>query len=264
MNTLVGKLVRTQARDALRSRWIAVYTGFFFLLTEGLLRFSDSNAKAVLSVASASLMIIPLATLVLATIYVYNTREFTELLLAQPVRRSSLFTGLYLGLAIPTATGFIAGVGLPFLVRGGGEVAERGAVTALLAIGAALTFAFTAIAFCIALRVEDRLRGVGIALGVWLLVSVLYDGAVLTVVALFSDYPIERPLLGLMFANPVDLGRVLLLMRLDAAALLGYTGAVFERFFSGARGVAMASALLVLWICLPIAVGARQFRRKDF
>ena len=68
-----------------------------------------------------------------------------------------------------------------------------------------------------------------------------------------------------MFANPVDLGRVLLLMRLDTSALMGYTGAVFERFFADGRGNLLASAaMLSLWIAGPIAIGARQFRRKDF
>lgn len=264
MNASVGKLVRMQARDTLRSRWILVYTGFFLLLTEGLLRFSGGDAKAVLSLATISLMVIPLATLVLSTISVYNAREFTELLLAQPVRRSALYAGLYLGLALPTVGGFVLGVGLPFAMRMRADGSQIGAVIALLLVGAAFTLAFTAIGFCIALRAEDRLRGVAFALGAWLLVSVLYDGLVLIAVALFSDHPIERPLLALMFANPVDLGRVLLLMRLDTSALLGYTGAVFERFFAGGRGILLASAALSLWIAGPIAIGARQFRRKDF
>ena len=102
-----------------------------------------------------------------------------------------------------------------------------------------------------------------IALGVWLLAAVIYDGVVLTLVALFGDYPIERPLLGVMFANPVDLGRVMLLLRLDASALMGYTGAVFERFFAGS-GFAVASVMLVLWIVVPSSLGARLFRAKDF
>jgi Cu-processing system permease protein len=264
MNASVGKLVRMQARDTLRSRWIVVYTTFFLLLTEGLLRFSGGNAKAVLSLATISLMVIPLATIVLSTISIYNAREFTELLLAQPVRRSALYAGLYLGLALPTVGGFLVGVGLPFAVRIGDDSSQLGVVGALLLVGTALTLAFTAIGFCIALRAEDRLRGVAVAIGVWLVVSVLYDGLVLVAVALFSDYPIERPLLALMFANPVDLGRVLLLMRLDTAALLGYTGAVFERFFGGGRGIVLASAALAFWIAGPTAIGARQFHRKDF
>jgi Cu-processing system permease protein len=258
------KLARAQMRDALRSRWIIVYTGVFLALTEALFRFSGSDAKAVLSLATASFAIVPLGTLILSTTYMYNAREFTELLLAQPIRRATVYAGLFLGLAVPMSGGFIAGVGVPLLLRGGGDPAQRGAVVALLAVGTALTLAFTAIAFVVALSVEDRLRGVGIALGVWLLATVAYDGLVLTAVALFSDHPIERPLLALMFANPVDLGRVFLLLRLDVSALMGYTGAVLARFFGTAGGAAAAVAGLALWIVAPTAVAALQFKRKDF
>lgn len=261
---LIWKLARTQARDAVRSRWIAVYTGFFLVLAEGLLRFSDGGAKAVVSLGTATLMIVPLATLVFAMIYVYSARDFTELLLAQPIRRSALFAGLYLGLALPMAAGFVAGVGLPFLVRGGGEPAQHGAVATLLLLGAMLTFVFTALAFCIALRTDDRLRGLGLALGVWLVAALLYDGLVLLAAAVFADYPIERALLALTFANPIDLARVLLLLRLDVAALMGYTGAVFKHFFGSAAGSTLAAAALALWIGGPIAISARRFNRKDF
>jgi Cu-processing system permease protein len=259
MNAIVRKIAWSQGRDVVRSRWIAVYTGFFLVLTEGLLRFAGTESMAVLSLSTATLMIIPLATLMLSTMYVYGTRDFTELLLAQPIRRVDLYAGLYLGLALPTVGGFLLGVGIPFALRGG----LGGPVATLLAVGTALTFAFSAIAFCIALRADERLRGMSIALGVWLLAAVIYDGVVLTLVALFGDYPIERPLLGVMFANPVDLGRVMLLLRLDASALMGYTGAVFERFFAG-TGFVVASALLALWIVLPSTLGARLFRAKDF
>src|SRR5689334_20400321 len=132
--SVVAKIVRAQARDAVRSRWLLGYAAFFFLLTEGVIRFSGDGSKAVLTLASASLVVVPLVTLVLATIHVYNAREFTELLLAQPIRRSSLFAGLYLGLTIPLAGGFVVGVALPFMARGGGDPAQRGA---LLKIGRA-------------------------------------------------------------------------------------------------------------------------------
>jgi len=264
MNAVVGTLARTQARDALRSRWLFVYTAFFVVLSEALLRFSAGDANAVVSLATVTFTVVPLGALVLSTAYVYNAREFTELLLAQPVRRSSIYAGLYFGLALPLTAGFLAGVGVPLLARGGGDPALRGAVVTLLAVGAALTLAFTAVAFLIALSVEDRLRGLGIALGVWLLTAVAYDGIVLAAVAIFSDRPIERPLLALMFANPADLGRVLVLLQLDVAALMGYTGAVFARFFSGAFGAIAGAGGLLFWIAAPITAGTMQFRRKDF
>jgi len=256
-------IAQTQTRDVARSRWVVVYGGFFAVLAEGLLRFSGGDGRALLSIGTACLMVIPLATLLLTTIYVYNAREFTELLLAQPVKRRSLYAALYLGLAVPLSASFALGTMLPFLLRGFNDSTSRGSLLAIIVIGVALTLAFTGIGFCIALKVDDRLRAVGIALGVWLSCAVLYDGAVLAIVALFSDYPIERPLLGLMLANPVDLGRVLLLLRLEAMALLGYTGAVLERFF-GIQGALIAASSLAMWIAAPALIGARVFRRKDF
>lgn len=253
----------TQMRDVVRSRWMLIYAGFFAALAEGLLRFSGGDSRALLSLGTACLMVIPLATLLLTTIYVYGTREFTELLLAQPVSRRSLYVALYLGLAVPTAASFAVGTTLPFAIRGFADASARAPLFAVVAIGITLTLVFTGVGFCIALKVDDKLRAVGIALGAWLASAVLYDGIVLTIVALFSDYPIERPLLGLMLINPVDLGRVLLLLRLDAMALLGYTGAVLERFF-GIEGVAIAATSLLVWVGAPALVGARVFRRKDF
>ena len=74
---------------------------------------------------------------------------------------------------------------------------------------------------------------------------------------------LERPLLGLMLANPVDLALVLLLLRFDVAALLGYTGAVLAQFFRGAGALVAATALLA-WVAVPVALGVRAFGRKDF
>ena len=57
---------------------------------------------------------------------------------------------------------------------------------------------------------------------------------------------------------------VLVLMQLDLAALLGYTGAVFTRAFAGPAGAAIAALALLLWVAAPLALAARAFRRKDF
>jgi Cu-processing system permease protein len=80
----------------------------------------------------------------------------------------------------------------------------------------------------------------------------------------FADYPIERVLLGLTLGNPVDLARVILLLQFDVSALMGYTGAVFEQFFGGAMGIAIASTALAAWVMLPVALGLRAFRKRDF
>ena len=261
---VVARVAWFQARDVMRSRWLAAYGLFFLLVTEGLLRFAGGDARTILSLASIVLYVVPLVTLVFGTIYLYNAREFTELLLAQPVNRRALFFGLYGGLAIPLVFVIVVGAGAPFLAHGFENAAQRGMLAALLGAGAALTMIFTAIAFCIALWCEDRLRGLGAAIGVWMLGAIVYDGLVMTAVAAFSDYPLERFMLALTLVNPIDLARVALLLQLDVSALMGYTGAVFQQFLGGALGTLVAAGALVLWIAAPIMLGVRAFGRKDF
>ena len=108
------------------------------------------------------------------------------------------------------------------------------------------------------------MRGLGLAVGLWLALSLLYDGVVLVGVALLADHPIEHPLLALMLANPIDLARVLLLLRFDAGAVQGYTGAVFAQFFGSGGGALLAATALLLWAAVPAALGLRAFRRRDF
>jgi Cu-processing system permease protein len=261
---VVAKVTGYQLRDVMRSRTLLAYGGFFLLVTEGLLRFSGGDARALLSLTSVVLWVVPLVTLIYGTIYLYNAREFTELLLAQPVGRGELFAGLSLGLALPLALGAVAGIGAPFALHGVEEPAQRAALATLLVVAVALTAIFTAIAFCIALRFEDRLKGLGAAIAVWLAAAVLYDGLVLLIVSAFADYPLERAVLALTLANPLDLARVALMLRFDVSALMGYTGAIFQRFFGGAVGTSVIAAALSLWIMAPVAAGVRLFRRKDF
>lgn len=261
---VVFKVARYQARDVLRSRWLASYAIFFLVATEGLLRFSGGDARTILSLSSVVLFVVPLVTLVFATVSLYNARDFTELLLAQPIDRRRLFFGQYVGLAAPLAVALVAGVCAPFALHGFDDPSQRLVLVALVAAGVALTLIFTSIAFCVVLWCDDRLKGLGAAIGIWLLAAIIYDGLVMALVAAFSAYPLERAMLALTLANPIDLARVALLLRLDVSALMGYTGAVFQHFLGGATGTVVAGVALALWIAAPLALGVRAFAKKDF
>jgi Cu-processing system permease protein len=258
---VTAKVVRYELSNVARSRWLLAYAAFFAVVTDALVRFGGGD-KALLSLVNVVLLVVPLVALVFGTTYLYDARDFTELLLAQPVGRPQLFVGLYLGLALPLSAAFALGAGLPFLVHGV-PAGQAGTLAALLGAGVALTLVFAALAFLVAVHSTDKVKGLGVAVGLWLALALLYDGAVLLAVALLADYPLERPMLGVMLANPVDLARVLLLLRFDVAALLGYTGAVFARFFGGVGSLVAAAALLA-WVAAPVALGVRAFRRKDF
>lgn len=250
-------------RDLVRSRWLIAYAAFFFLSTFALLRFSDTETKALLSLVNVVLLVVPLANIVFGAMYLYASREFVELLLSQPVRRAQLFAGQFVGLVVPVAAASVLGIGAPLLLAGASSGSLRiGAVIALVAV--LLSAIFTALAAVVAYGIEDRVRGLATAIGIWLLLAVVYDAAVLMAAVQLADYPLERGMLAAMTANPIDLARLVLLTRFDTAALLGYTGAVFQRFFGGTLGALIALGAVVLWVAWPAVLGARLFHRKDF
>ena len=257
------RLLRYELRDVARSRWALVYAAFFLVVTDAFFRFSGGGEQVVLSLINVVLILIPLVSLVFGVGYLYNAREFTELMLAQPVRRRDLFLALYGGLFVPLAFGFVLGVGLPFMWHGA-AAAHAAPLVRLLLAGVLLTAAFLALAFLLAVRFDDRVKGLGAALLVWLGLAIVYDGLVLLVVYTFSAYPLETPMIVLAALNPIALARVLLLLSVDMAALLGYTGAVFERFFGGGVGSAVALGALLAWVVVPLALARRRFVRKDF
>lgn len=256
-----GKILRYQLRDVVRGRWMIAYPLLFLALTDLLFRFGGGSDRVMLSLMNVVLLLVPLVSIVFGTMYLYHAREFIVMLLAQPVDRTSLYLGLYGGLAIPLAVGYAVGVGLPFLWHAEGVGPE---LAVLLLTGMMLTGAFTAVAFLVAVVFEDRAKGLAAAMLVWLLAAVVYDGLVLLIATTMWRYPLERPLLALTMLNPIDLGRVLLLLQFDIAALMGYTGAVFNRFFGTGLGKVLAFTALFTWSATPLLAGLRLFRAKDF
>jgi Cu-processing system permease protein len=171
---------------------------------------------------------------------------------------------LFSGVTVPLVATFAIGVFLPFAWHGGLTPSNGGRLAALLTLGSVLSVTGLGAAFALSLKYTDRVRGIGVALLLWLAYAVLYDGAVLLAVATLDHYPIEKALLGVMLANPVDLARLLLLQIFDAAAMMGYTGAVFTRFFGGITGILASSAALIFWMTVPAFLGQRLFKRRDF
>lgn len=258
------KVIKYQLQDVLRSKWLAVYGLFFLAATDALFRFGGSGERVILSLMNVVLIVVPLVGIVLGAMYLYSSREYIELLLAQPIRRRSLFLGLYAGLTLPLALAFAAGVGLPFLYHGALGGAGLGPFGLLLGTGVLLKVVFVALAFGIALATEDRIKGLGAALVVWMFFSVIYNGLVLLVIQLFSDYPLQQPVIVMSLLNPIDLGRILLLLSLDVSALMGFTGAVFQTFFGSATGRLVSLAAMLAWIAVPLWWGHRAFLRKNF
>jgi Cu-processing system permease protein len=252
------KLSKYVLYDILRSKVIIGYTLFLLLVSFSLFQLEENDSKAILSLLNIILIVIPLISMVFTTIHYYNSYEFIELMSSQPLSREKILLSEYGSVALYLLSAFFAGVGIPVLIFAFDETG-----LALLFTGAALTLVFTSIAFLASVKARDKARGIGFALLLWFYFALIYDGLVLLILFSFSDYPMEKFTLLLSALNPIDLGRIFIMLKMDISALMGYTGALYKDFFGSGAGILFTGGIMLLWIILPFWGALRIFSRKD-
>jgi len=252
------KLSRYVLYDILRSKVVIAYTLFLLVVSCSLFQLEENHSKAILSLLNIVLIVVPLISMIFTTIHYYNSYEFIELMLSQPLSRTRILLSEYGGVSLSLLSAFFIGVGLPVLMFAFDETGM-----ALLFTGAALTMVFTSIAFLAAVKARDKARGIGAALLLWFYFALIYDGLILLILFAFSDYPMEKFTLLLSALNPVDLGRIFIMLKMDVSALMGYTGALYKDFFGSGMGVFFTAGIMLLWATVPLWLAVRSFKGKD-
>ncbi|MDN3656501.1 ABC transporter permease [Ferruginibacter paludis] len=252
------KIVKYVITDILRNKIVLVYTLFLLAASFSVFSLEDNSSKGLLSLLNIILIVVPLVSIIFATIYVYNSAEFIELLVSQPLKRKTIWLSLFTGLATSLSIAFFIGAGIPVLIYQANMVGLTMILTGVL-----LSIIFVAIAMLATVKTRDKAKGIGAAIMLWLYFSLLFDGFVLFLLFQFADYPMEKPMIAVSAFNPIDLSRILILLQLDVSAMMGYTGAVFKDFFGTYIGIAFSFSALFLWIALPVWYATRKFNTKD-
>lgn len=244
--------------DIIRSKIVIAYTLFLFLISMSLFQMEENSSKAMLSLLNIVMIVIPLVSLMFSTIHWYNSYEFIELMLTQPLSRKKVILSEYAGITTSLLTSILIGIGLPVLIYNFNATG-----IALLIVACLLTMIFTSIAFLSSVNSKDKARGIGIALMLWFYFVLIFDGLILLILFTFSDYPLENITLGLSSLNPVDLGRIYIMLHMDVSALMGYTGALYKDFFGSWMGLLYTLGIMMLWVIIPLALAVRSFGKKD-
>jgi len=254
----MGRIIKHILADILRNKIMIAYLIFLLVASLSVFNLQDTAVKGLVSMLNIIIFIVPLFSMVFATIYLYNSAEFIELLVSQPVRRTTIWSGLFVGLSVALVGSVIVGFGIPMLLY----AMTAGGITILLS-GIFLTLIFTAISMLVVVSTRDKARGVGKIIMLWLFFSLIFDALVLLLIFQLADYPIEQPMILISFLNPIDMARIMALLQLDISALMGMTGAIFRDFFGSTLGIFIAIAVMLLWIAVPYLLSRAKFSRKD-
>lgn len=275
MNALLA-IAAKEFHEGIRNRWVAAATLVLAALALGLAFMGSAPtgnvaasrlAVTVVSLASLTIFLVPLIALLLSfdTLVGEVERGTMLLLLSYPVARGQVVWGKFLGhlalLAVATALGYgAAGLGIA-LTGGEAGFGDWPAFAMLIATSILLGASFLAIGQLASALVTERATAAGVAVGVWLVFVLLFDLALLGVLASTGGQGI-----------PAGLFRwVLLLNPADAFRLLNLTGFADVRQFAGMAGLSEEAALppgvlalaLVVWVVVPLAAAHAVFARRS-
>ncbi|WP_291102764.1 MULTISPECIES: ABC transporter permease subunit [unclassified Flavobacterium] len=254
----MNRIIKIIFLDILKNKIVLAYAFILALLSWSSFGLEDNTAKGLLTVLNVILFTVPLVSILFATIYLYNSSEFIELLLSQPVKRKKIWLSLFLGLSLSMVLAFFIGAGIPLLIYAPDSVGIM-----MLIIGCLISLVFVALAFLSSILTRDKSKGIGIAIMTWLYFALIFDGMVLFLLFQFSEYPIEKIMVGITALSPIDLARIQILLHLDVSAMMGYTGAIFKDFFGTSLGLIISFSLLCLWVIIPFYISLKKFKNKD-
>lgn len=251
---------RLELMDALRSKWLmfasVLYLGllatFVWLgLRESSVIGFTGLSRVLLNLSNAVIVVFPLVVLIgtHSAIVRAKTNGFCELMLVQPVRRSTWFWGLLLSrvvVLIGPLVVILAGcaIGAAFVEEEPGlaAVAARS-----LGITSALIFAFLGIGLYISARAKTLERAIVLALLAWVVTAAVHDVFLITVL-LRTPLP-PHVVFFASVLNPSEAARVGLLTSVDPElSSLGPVGF----WLANKLGATLALALAIGW---PVTLG---------
>lgn len=274
MNAVLA-LALEEFREGLRNRWVVGAIILFATLSLSLAFLGSTPvgelkvsrlAVTVVSLASLSVYLVPLIALALSfdTLVGERERGTLLLLLTYPVARWQVVIGKYLGQVLILGLAIALGYGCAGLVLALVDDETAGgwrAYGAMMASSWLLGCVFAALGCLISALVRQRATAMGLAIGLWLAMVLVYDLAVLGLLMADTEQRLSAPMFSaLMTLNPADAYRVFNLTTLDGSALVSGVGTLGAQS-SPSAGLLLGS--LVIWTILPLLAALFVFRRQE-
>lgn len=265
-----------EIQECLRNRWVVAMTLLLAALALSLTFLGSAPTGnvgtsaldvVIVSLSSLTIFVIPLVALLISHDAIVGEMERGTmlLLLSYPVSRLQVLLGKFLGhLAVLTfATAFGYGAAAIALMVSGAEIgggswaAFAGMILTSILLGAV----FIAIGYLISALVRERATAAGISIGVWLLLVVLFDMAMLGALVVDQGRTISSAAVsGMLLFNPTDVYRLFNLAGAENVSVLTNMSGIADQ---ASLSPAVLLATLVIWVLVPLTLAWLTFSRRE-
>jgi len=263
---------RREFRDAISSRWFLLYTIAFTVLAVAVSFMSLAGSgeqgfagfgRTTAGLLNLVMLVVPLMALIAGAGSIAGERERGTLLylLAQPISRSELLLGKYLGLSAALVCSMFIGFGLSAAVlawRAGST--GLSAFIMLVAFTSGLALAMLSVGMLIS--VISRRSGVATGLGLfaWLALVFLSDLGLMAGTIIFKLRVQE--VFAIAIINPLQAFKMGVIVNMNASLdVLGPAGMYASNTYGDALPWLLA-LVLALWTLVPLAIALVLFKKR--
>lgn len=271
----IAIIAAKEIQEGLRNRWVLATTLLLAALALSLTFLGSAptgNVGAgaldivVVSLSSLTIFLLPLIALLISHDAIVGEMERGTmiLLLSYPVGRYQIVLGKFCGhvliLAFATVIGY--GVAAGALAISGAAVLAASWYAFAWMIGTSIMLgaAFVAIGYLISSLARDRGTAAGASVGVWLIMVLVFDMALLGLLVVDQGKTVSASMLEqLLFLNPTDIYRLANLTGFNVSQFSGMAG------LAGSAGVSTLALLIgmALWIAVPLGLATASFARRE-
>lgn len=263
-----------EMRDSLHSRWLIGFGLLFVLLTVGISYYGLASSRQIgfqgFELVAASLLnlvlfAVPMVAMAQATLSLASDGDNLSILLTQPLTRTQVLAGKYLGITGAVLATILGGLilgGLVIVATSGG--AHAGDFALLVGLTAILILLFAAVGTLVSVVWRDRTKALGVGLSLWFGLVILYDLLVFGLAIAGPGIPLKTLLLTALIGNPVDVVRVFYLLASGNNGFVGAAGAVLGETLGSGAGLFLLGASLAAWILASLMGAKLVLQRKDF
>lgn len=264
---------RRELRDALASRWFLLYTVAFAVLAAAVSFMSLAGAgsmgfagfgRTAAGLLNLVMLIVPLMAITAGAGSIAAERERGTLLylLSQPVSRTEVLLGKFLGLAVALGVSVCVGFGLSALavaIMAGG--ADARAFVILAALTCLLAVVMLAVGMLISVVSRRGSVAMGLALFVWLTLVFVSDLGLMAGAVLFRFRAHELFLAAV--ANPLQAFKTAVILELNASLdVLGPAGVyAMQSMGDWLRWVLLG--VLCAWMIVTLGLALVLFARRS-
>ena len=258
-----------------RNKWVMSFALFFIvstlmisyfgMVTSGYSGFQDFTRTSA-SLINLVCFLLPVFALLLGVFSFISNREYLEMMTTQPVSRSTVILGKYLGLLLTVIGSTLVGFSIPGIIFSL-MIGTAGALSYIIVVLSSILLGvvFTGISVLIVLLTRRQQISIGISLGVWIFFEIMYGFLMLGSTVYLSPSTLKSFLIAGLMGNPIDITRVLSLLSIGGAEFFGPGGATLIKM-TGSEFISIIWGLggMIIWSLIPILIGVRIFRRQDF